>query len=336
MKIVKLIYGLCLITSCLILKAQAGVVNYYSAINGFNSTNSFPQGGFIESLAFDSSMSVNISGKTTFSVIYRDGECKQSTEYNWKRYLIVPEIVKDSTNILNINLNSSNDRFLVGIKDGISHYAYKIDEPTGWVSSCNVGGPHTSGIANTNTTVVFQSSLTKEAGITVTAKPYSFHVPVRIVAVVDGTGNGWYNEVLSYSPLAMANLTINITNFCNTNQSKYDFDFGSLTEGVVNEPGFSKKSDIKDLYINCIEPANITLSVITADSENGNPNKIKMGEDLVSDFFIDNVLQNNVIFTDTKNIHVPLHAKLRRNINSTNTIQAGLYTGATVVKINFQ
>ncbi|WP_273804992.1 hypothetical protein [Providencia rettgeri] len=337
MKITQLLYTLCVIGSCFLVKAQAGVVNYYTNINSFSSSNTFPQGGFVDGLIFNSSMSVSVSGATSYRVIYRDGTCNTSTTYNWKRYLIVPESVKDTTNTLTINLlHSYSPRFLVGIANGIPQYAYEIDTPTGTVSACNVGGPYSGAIANTNTSIDFQSSVTKEAGTLVAAKPYSFQVPVRIVAVVDGTGTGWYSEALSYAPLTTANLNINITNFCNVSQNKYDFDFGTLTEGSVNEPGFQLQSDIKELNIDCIDPANLMLSVITADSEGGNPNKVKMGNDLVADFYINNALQNNTTFTGTNNIHIPLHANLRKNISSTGQVQAGQYTGASVIKIIFQ
>lgn len=337
MKITQLMYTLCVIGSCFLVKAQAGVVNYYTNINNFNSSNTFPQGGFIDGLIFNSSMSVTVAGTTSYRVIYRDGYCYTSTTYDWKRYLIVPESVKDSTKMLTINLlQGSSPRFLVGVLDGIPQYAYAIDTPRGSASSCNVGGPYSGSIASTNTSINFESNVTKEPGAIVTAKPYSFQVPVRIVAVVNGTGTGWYSEALSYPPLTTANLNINITNFCNISQTKYDFDFDTLTEGAVNEPGFQLQSDIKELNVDCIEPANITLSVITADSEGGNPNKVKIGNDLVADFYINNALKNNTTFTGINNIHIPLYANLRRNINSTRPVQAGKYAGTSVIKISFE
>ncbi|OZS73287.1 hypothetical protein CHI95_17250 [Providencia rettgeri] len=340
MKIIKLTYILCFFSYFLFGKVQAGVVNYYASISNFTSSNDFPQGGFIDGLVFNSSMTVNISGSTIYRVIYKDGTCSTSSKsYNWKRYLIIPESVKDSTNILTLSLTSNSERFLVGMNGGVAHYAYKIDSPNGSITGCIIGKTYSGGLVGANTKVIFQSSITKEPGTAVTAKTYSFSVPVRIVAVVDGTGNGWYSEALSYPPLEKANFPITITNFCNISQASYEFDFGSLTEGAVNESGFSKESDTKNLDINCVEPANVTLSVITANNENGNPNKVKMGDDLVADFYINNLLQNNTVFTGTDNIHIPLHAILRRNINSVNSvnsIQAGEYIGNSVIKITFQ
>ncbi|MGG4607742.1 hypothetical protein [Providencia sp. Me31A] len=339
MKVIKLICILYLMPSFCILNAYAAdIVRLYKSIATLNADSNITQGSFIDGLDFNVAINMNFSGLSTYYINQSTG-CVFNHEYAWTRYFIIPEKIQDSTKKLTLRLTSSNEGIYFGTKDGVRYYGYNIGELTGFPPvECKVGGPYTERINYSDGVVLlnYQASLEKKAGETVDAKRYSFLLPLRIAYAVNGSNTSWYQTAVNFYAIKDANISIDITNYCNIGQTKYQFDFGTMTEGAVNEPGFSKESNTQNLDINCIEPAKIDLSVITANSENGDPNKVKMGEDLVADLYLDNALQSNILFDGVNNINIPIHARLRKNINSKKTIEAGEYTGTSVLKLSFQ